>query len=76
MHPEPARESCPDREGLIEDVRLAIKTVIGLNNQEMEAVIKGDFAKLPMIKTELVEARCWKESLLEEYYKHVREHGC
>ena len=73
---EPSPDECPDKHGLIEDIRLAMRTVIGLNNQEMEAVMSGDFAKIPAIKGELVEARKWKDALLEAFYDHVREHGC
>lgn len=69
-------EECPDKHNLIEDIRLAMRTVIGLNNDEMQAVMSGDFAKLPAIKSELVEARRWKDELLEQYYDHLRAHGC
>lgn len=69
-------EECPDKHNLIEDIRLAMRTVIGLNNDEMQAVMSGDFAKLPGIKSELVEARRWKDELLEQYYDHLRAHGC
>jgi hypothetical protein len=61
---------------LIEDIRLAMKIVTDLNNGEMEAVTAGEFARLPQIKAQLVEARKWKDHLLEEFYGHVREHGC
>lgn len=50
--------------------------VISINNREMEAVLRGDFARLKPLKSELMEARTWKDSLLEEYYRHLREHGC
>ena len=76
MQSERSSEVCADKEGLIEDVRLAMKQVITLNNREMEAVINGDFANLPALKAELVDARRWKDGLLEAYYNHVREHGC
>ena len=50
--------------------------VIAVNNREMEAVLRGEFARLKPLKSELTEARHWKDSLLEEYYRHLREHGC
>jgi hypothetical protein len=53
-----------------------MNTVISLSTREMQAVIAGDFATLPTIKAELEEVRKWKESLLDAYYNHVREHGC
>lgn len=76
MKPQFARPECLDKHRLTEEIRLSINTVIALNNRELEAVIVGSFAGLPAIKAELVEARKRKESLLEEYYTHVREHGC
>ena len=71
--PQPA---CADKRSLIEDVRLAMKTIIELNNREMEAVIAGEFGKLNAIEEELAEARQWKYSVIDSYHKHVREHGC
>ena len=76
MQPQPSREVCPERQGLIEDIRLAMNQVVALNNREMQVVMSGEFAKIPAIKAELVEARKWKDSLLDAYYDHVREHGC
>jgi len=61
---------------LLEDVRLAINTLIGLNNREMEAVIAGDFGKLKLIHEEIAEARVWKDSLIDNYHRHVREQRC
>ena len=76
MHPQLAPARCPDKEALIEDIRLAMNTVKGLNSREMESVIKGEFSKLSTIKGELVEARNRKDSLLDAYYAHLRNHGC
>lgn len=76
MHPQMAPEQCPDKHGLTEDLRLAMNFVIELNKREMEAVLAGEFAKLPLIKAELVTARKQKDSLLGSYYQHVRDHGC
>ena len=47
--------------------------VIALNNREMQAVIKGEFAMLPTIKSELVEARKRKDSLLATFCDHQTE---
>jgi len=76
MHAQSAPQECPDKHSLTEDIRLAMNTVIRLNNREIQAVIAGDFATLPAIKSELEEVRKRKDSLLDAYYKHVREHGC
>ena len=73
--PQPAPE-CPDKRGLIEDVRLAINTLIGFNNRQMEAVIAGDFGKVKAIQEKLAEARLWKDALIESYHQHLKEHGC
>jgi hypothetical protein len=56
MHPSCARQTCPDNAAFIEEIRLAMNAGITLNNWEMEAAIYGDFAILPTIKGELVEA--------------------
>jgi malonyl CoA-acyl carrier protein transacylase len=74
MNPAPA--SCPEKEQQIEEIRLAMNHVVALNNREMQAVITGDFAALPKVKSELVAARKRKDTLLEEYYDHLREHAC
>lgn len=60
----------------MEEIRQAMNHVIALNNREMEAVISGSFASLPPIKAELVSARQRKDSLLESYHDHLRDHGC
>ena len=76
MHPQSAREGCPNKQGLIADIQLAISEVINLNNVEMAAVIKGEFEKVKSIQEQLVDARQWKESVIEAYHAHIREHGC
>ena len=67
---------CPDKYGLMEDVRLAMSEVIALGNREMQAVIEGEFAKAEAIRSELVEVRKWKDSLIDSYRHHVTSHGC
>lgn len=74
--PQPARETRLDKHGLIEDVRLAMNTLLQLNNRQMEALIAGDFGKVKAIQEELAQAREWKDSLIENYHRHVKEHGC
>lgn len=74
MHPGPAR--CQQKQQLEGQIRFAMKQVIQLDNHDMKAVIAGDFAALPAIKSELVEARKQKDALLNSYYRHIREHGC
>jgi hypothetical protein len=76
MHPVQQAQTCLDKQALIDDIRDAMNRVISINNREMEAVLRGDFARLKPLKSELMEARTWKDSLLEEYYRHLREHGC
>ncbi len=75
-HPQVSPGECPDKYGLMEDVRLAIKTIVELNNRQMEAVIAGDFGKVNALQAELAQAREWKDSLIDSYHRHVREHGC
>lgn len=76
MHPQVAPARCLDREALIEDIRATMDAVVALNTRQMEAVMMGQFALLSTIKGELVEVRKRKDSLLEAYYTHLREHGC
>lgn len=76
MYAAPQSRTCLDKQALIEDIRVAMDRVISINNREMEAVVRGEFARLKPLKSELTEARHWKDSLLEEYYRHLREHGC
>ena len=76
MYPAPQTQTCLDKQALIEDIRAAMDRLISINNREMEAVVRGEFARLKPLKSELTEARHWKDSLLEEYYRHLREHGC
>ena len=70
----PAR--CPDKEGLTEDIRLAMNTLASLAHRQMEAVIAGDLSKMEALQAELLEAREWKDSILESYRQHLRVHGC
>jgi len=67
---------CADKHGLIEDVRLAMNTLMRLNSRQMEAVIAGDFEKLKALQEELLGAREWKDALIDSYHRHVKEHGC
>ncbi len=67
---------CSDKHNLIEDIRLAMRTISGLNDREMAAAVASDFHKLAALRAELEEARAWKYSIIDEYEKHVREHGC
>lgn len=74
--PQPATAQCPDKQGISADIQLAMKVMIDLCNRQMEAVIAGDLAKTEALQQELREAREWKDSMLESYRQHLREHGC
>jgi len=71
----PAPE-CPDKQGLTADIRLALNTIIGLANRQIEAVMAGDLAKIQALQADLLEVREWKDSLIESYQAHLQEHGC
>jgi hypothetical protein len=71
-----ASARCPEKDSLEENIRLAMNQVIELNNREMQAVITGDFEALPNIKRDVIEARKWKDALLDSYHSHIRGHGC
>lgn len=75
MQPQPAPQ-CPDKHGFAQDLRLAMNTIIALTQRQMEAVKAGDFVKLSALQDGIREARERKDSLLEAYKAHIREHGC
>lgn len=53
-----------------------MNTIIDLDNRLLQAAIANEFAKMDAIRRELNEARQRKDSLLDAYKTHAREHGC
>ena len=53
-----------------------MNTIIALTQRQMEAVKAGDFVKVSALQDGIREARERKDSLLEAYKAHIREHGC
>ena len=75
MQPQLAPQ-CPDKHGFPDDIRLAMNTIIALTQRQMEAVKRSDLVQLSVLQDAIREAKERKDSLLEAYKAHIREHGC
>jgi hypothetical protein len=76
LAPQLVRESCAQKQVLIDDIRAAISEILQLHNEEFEAVLNGNFDSGPDFQERLRIAREHKVVLLDLYREHVNSHGC
>ena len=74
MAPEPA--ACPEKESLLEDLRLVNRELNQIHTREIAAVQGGDMAGFEALQPELEQARDWRRAVVDNLKRHLIEHGC
>src|SRR5437762_14058103 len=67
---------CPQKAALVEDIRVAIKSILEIHNRQLERVLAGDFSTGDDTEKHLKIAREAKNVIIERYREHVMSHGC
>jgi len=70
------KEECARKTALLEEVQAAMGALMAIHNDEVAALLAGDFDKIAELRTKLSAARAHKASLIEMYREHVIGHGC
>jgi hypothetical protein len=71
-----SRESCAEKQNLLEQVRRAIDQLVCIHNEDLESVLRGEPTPRDVTEHRLDEARQLKGLLVERLKNHVGEHGC
>jgi hypothetical protein len=70
------KEECARKVALLAEVRAAMGALMAIHNEEVAALLSGDFDRIPELRTKLDAARANKGSLIDLYREHVISHGC
>lgn len=73
---QPAPEFCTERQRLLDAIKVSGERITPLRSQEIEALQKGETARLQRIWKDLDNAIALHDSLVEEFNGHVQAHGC
>jgi len=71
---EPAR--CKDKQVLIDQIRGVINMIASIHNEELEAVLRGDYSTGDSISRRLRDTRELKSLLIDLFRRHIAEHRC
>ena len=74
--PQPARESCAERQRLLDAIKASGERIAPLRCEEFEALRKDETARLQRVWRDLDNAIALHDSLVEEFNGHVEAHGC
>ena len=74
MTPRP--EECQEKARLLAELKLAMATVIGLNNRQIELARAGQSEAVEFLKAKLHTERIRRSNLVSAYRSHVHRHGC
>jgi len=69
-------QSCATKDLLIEQIKTAVSVLLVTHQQELEAVLGGDFAAVKSAQGRLTICTRTKILLIERYRQHLSEHGC
>ena len=69
-------ERCKDKQALIDQIRGVISMVASIHNEELEAVLSGDYSTGDSISRRLHDARELKSLLIDLFQRHINEHRC
>jgi hypothetical protein len=67
---------CPERDGLVRDVSLALNNIVTITRQHIQVLYGDDEAALMRLDRELENALDEKERLLGALQEHRKQHGC
>jgi hypothetical protein len=70
------RQECARKRALMEDIRAAMGALMSIHNDEVTALLDGDFDRLTELRAKLEGARERKTGLIELYREHVASHDC
>ena len=76
MQPQPARQSCHEKDELTEALRAAMDHIVELTKREISAITDGHGRELEQLGNEVKKAQASKDWLLRKYTTHVKTHGC
>jgi hypothetical protein len=68
--------SCPDRERLLEELRLANQEVNAIHQDEATAATNHDFDAFGPLEQRLKQARMRRDRAAETLKRHLEEHRC
>ena len=74
--PAIALEQCPEKHAITVEITDVIASLLKLTNEELAAVIDGDFTRGESIHGQLRVLREWKDVLMDRLRVHVANHGC
>ena len=69
-------ERCRDKQALIDQIRGVIGMIASVHNQELDAMLRGDYSTSDSITRRLRDARELKSLLIDLFRRHVTEHSC
>jgi hypothetical protein len=69
-------QECREKQALIDQVRAVINLIASIHNDELKAVLDGDFGAGESTQKRLQDARELKGLLIELLQRHVTEHAC
>jgi len=72
----PKSEYCTTKDLLMEQIKTAVSVLLVTHQQELEAVLRGDFATVKSAQGQLKIRTRTKMLLIERYRQHLSEHGC
>jgi hypothetical protein len=71
-----AANDCPEKFRLLTAVLDSHKRIMALHDQEVQAVITGDFRTDVLVSGELKKQRACAKSAMDELREHVASHHC
>ena len=74
--PAVALEQCREKHAITIEITDVIASLLKLTNEELAAVIDGDFTRGESIQAQLRVLREWKDVLMDRLRVHVTNHGC
>lgn len=69
-------EECPIKKGLTEELLSAHSQLAELNNQDVQCILRGDWAGSEALTGQMIKVRERRERALEAFHRHLIEHGC
>lgn len=74
--PTPNQDACAVKTRLISKLQAIHQRIFDLDDQEVQAIFRGDYGALTRLDAELADARTARQTAMEAIREHVKEHGC
>jgi len=72
----PAPLGCPERERLLEELKAVNGELADVHDAEVYAAVNGDTGEFDALQPRLVQARQYREGIIDRLIRHMRDHGC